>query len=245
MVMAPFDPQRHHRRSIRLRGYDYTQPGAYFITLCTHQRAHLFGRVVDGVMVLNALGEIVREEWFRSADIRTEIELYPDEFVVMPNHIHGIVWIVDTKETIVGDAGATINSHGGYSGARGEYYVEAHSRAPLQRPPKSLPSFIAGFKSAVTHRINQIRGTPGAPVWQRNYYEHIIRDNGRATGRSPLHAIRQYIRDNPMRWHLDRYNPDAAGLGPLANDIWCMLTDDRGKGDTCLASPGRPKEDEG
>ena len=79
-----------HRRSLRLKGYDYTQPGAYFVTICTHQRQPLFGRVVDGNMVLNAYGEIVREEWFRSA----EIVLFPDEFVVMPNHIHGIVWIV-------------------------------------------------------------------------------------------------------------------------------------------------------
>ncbi len=197
--MSPYDPQRHHRRSIRLKGYDYTQPGAYFVTLCTHERAHLFGRVVNGVMVLNALGEMVRDEWFRSADIRAEIELHPDEFVVMPNHIHGIVWIVD-------NAGATGPN------------VGAHGRA-LQRPPRSLPSFIAGFKSSVTNRINQHRDTPGAPVWQRNYYEHIIRDD------RALNAIRQYIHDNPLRWHLDRYNPDATGPDPLAREIWRMMDD--------------------
>jgi len=93
-AMSGYDPSRHRRRSIRLRGYDYTQPGAYFVTICTHNREPLFGKVVAGEMVLNAWGRIVREEWFRSAEIRAEIELFPDEFVVMPNHIHGIIWIV-------------------------------------------------------------------------------------------------------------------------------------------------------
>ncbi len=199
--MSPYDPQRHHRRPIRLKGYEYTQPGAYFITICAHERAHLFGRVVDGKMVLNEFGEIVREEWFRSADIRAEIELHPDEFVVMPNHIHGIVWIVDNAVATGPNVGA-------------------HGRAPLHRPPQSLPSLIAGFKSAVTARINQMRGTPGAPVWQRNYYEHIIR-----TERA-LNAIRQYICDNPLRWHLDSYNPDAAGPDPPAREIWRMMNED-------------------
>ncbi|MBA2224698.1 transposase [Thermogemmata fonticola] len=210
--MPPYDPQRHHRRSIRLKGYDYTQPGAYFVTLCTHERAHLFGRVVDGKMVLNDFGEIVREEWFRSADIRAEIELHPDEFVVMPNHVHGIVWIVDNAVATGPNVGATGRS-------------PLHEYPPRGPAKRSLSSFIAGFKSAVTTRINQMRGTPGTPVWQRNYYEHIIRDNVGVTSRSPLQAIRRYIRDNPLRWYLDRYNPDAAGSDPLAREIWRMLND--------------------
>jgi len=86
---------RHHRRSIRLKAYDYTQPGAYFVTICTHRRAHLFGRVVDGEMVTNAFGEIVRQEWFKTARVRPYVVLHEDEFVIMPNHIHGIIWIVD------------------------------------------------------------------------------------------------------------------------------------------------------
>ena len=200
----PYDPKKHHRRSIRLRGYDYTQPGAYFLTICTHRCGHLFGRVVDGEMVLNVFGEIVREEWFRSAEIRAEIELFPDEFVVMPNHIHGIVWIVETD-----DGGA----HG--HGATG--HVGAHGRSPRPRgpAPRSLGSFVAGFKSAVTKRINAHRGTPGARVWQRNYYEHIIR-----TQRA-LNAIRRYILYNPWRWYLDRHNPDAIDFDP-----WGMIQDE-------------------
>lgn len=91
--------ESHHRRSIRLRGYDYTQPGAYFVTIMTYNGDHRFGKVVDGVMELDALGEIVREEWFKTALVRPYVRLYEDEFVVMPNHIHSIVWIVDTSSS--------------------------------------------------------------------------------------------------------------------------------------------------
>jgi REP element-mobilizing transposase RayT len=149
----------------------------------------LFGRVVDGEMRLNEFGEIVREEWFRSTDIRAEIELFPTEFVVMPNHIHGIVWIVETDDPVV------VGAHG--------HAPLQRDRAPLQRPPRSLGSFIAGFKSVVTKRINILRGMPGARVWQRNYYERIIRDE------RALNAIRRYIIANPTRWSLDRHNPQS------------------------------------
>jgi len=175
------DTDQHHRRSLRLPGYDYTREGAYFVTICTHHRACLFGEIVDDEMRLNGAGLMVQEEWLRSAEVRTEIELSPDEFVVMPNHIHGIVWITE---------------------------VGAHGRAPLQktlhRQPCSLASFIAGFKSITTKRINEHRATPGVSVWQRNYYEHIIRDD------HALNQIREYIVNNPMQWAMDRENPDAA-----------------------------------
>ena len=94
----PYDPARHHRRSIRLKGYDYTQPGAYFITLCTQNREHLFGAVVEGEMRLNAWGKIAREEWFTTARLRPYVRLDEREFVVMPNHVHGIIWIVDDDD---------------------------------------------------------------------------------------------------------------------------------------------------
>jgi hypothetical protein len=86
----PYNPRIHHRRSIRFKVHDYTQPAAYFVTLCTHERAHLFGQVVDGAMQLNECGEIVRAEWFQTAVVRPYVVLNPDEFVVMPNHIHGM-----------------------------------------------------------------------------------------------------------------------------------------------------------
>jgi putative transposase len=183
-----YDRRKHHRRSIRLPDHDYRSPGAYFITICTHQGKPLFGEVVDGDVVLNEYGQIAHEEWLASEDIRREIEL--DAFVIMPNHVHGIVWIRDT----------------GDDPAVGTHNVGAHSRAPLHRPPRSLGSFIAGYKSAVTTRINRmrgVRGTPGAPVWQRNYYERIIRDDA-ALGR-----IREYVQHNPARWAEDRLHPAA------------------------------------
>ncbi|MCC6803038.1 MAG: hypothetical protein IT319_09150 [Anaerolineae bacterium] len=166
------------RRSIRLRDYDYASEGMYFITLCAHQRECLFGTVDDsGNVQLNTFGAIVQEEWLKTPSIRAEIEL--DEFVVMPNHFHGIVAIVD---------------------------VGAHGRAPLQtpalyRPPRSLGALVAGFKSAVTKRINDQRGMSCARVWQRNYYEHVIRNE------SSLNDIRSYIQTNPACWAEDDENP--------------------------------------
>lgn len=172
--------QQWHRRSIRLKGYDYSQAGAYFVTLCTHNRECLFGKIVDGEMRLNELGHIVCEEWLRSAEIRPEIML--DAFVVMPNHLHGIVIFTPV-------------------GAHGRAPLPSPSPQPPHRKPRSLGSFIAGFKSVVTKRINQTRQTPGIPVWQRNYYEHIIRNQ------ESLARIRRYIADNPAKWDVDPENP--------------------------------------
>ena len=170
-----------HRRSVRLRGPDYTEPGAYFVTLCTRDRRCAFGEVtLDGVQ-LTPVGETVTEEWSRSADLRAEVEL--DVFVVMPNHIHGIVVISDISPQ---------------SGLR------AHGRAPLHRPAPSLGALVAGFKAATTSHVNRLAGTPGAPVWQRNYYEHIIRSD------KELERVRQYIAENPGRWAEDPENPSVA-----------------------------------
>jgi len=183
-------PPAQRRRSIRLREYDYSSAGAYFVTICTHRRALLLGEVVDGELVLNSFGETVREEWLRSADIRAEIEL--DEFVVMPNHIHGIVFITGA--------------------GRGDRPV-----APTPGPrPRSLSSLIAGFKSAATKRINDLRDTPGSPVWQRNYYERVIRDERELT------RIREYIQQNPLQWRLDCENPSRTP-DPAHDTDWAWL----------------------
>ncbi len=207
-----YDPAKHHRRSIRLPGYDYTQPGAYFVTICTHNREPLFGRVVNGEMVLNAWGRIVWEEWFRTAQVRPYVELFEDEFVVMPNHIHGIIWIV--RDTVGAQRRCAPTKPGGVT--------------PNNVAPGSLGAIVRAFKSAVTKRINALRGTPGARVWQRNYYEHIIR-NERA-----LNAIRRYIAENPQRWHLDRYNANATGTDPQARALWRLLHEP-------VSSPARRK----
>jgi putative transposase len=179
--MTKYNPKKHHRRSIRLKGYDYTRPGAYFVTICTYQRQALFGEVIDGEMVLNACGKIVREEWLKTTQIRTNIQLHQDEFVVMPNHPHGIIWIDKTV------------------GARRR---RAPTKEGFGKPVKgSIPTIVRAYKSAVTLRINQILNSSGAPFWQRNYYERVVRNN------DELNAIRQYIRNNPQKWELDQDNP--------------------------------------
>ncbi|NBB74012.1 MAG: hypothetical protein GVY35_10055 [Bacteroidetes bacterium] len=212
----PYDPDQHDRRSIRLPGWDYRCPAAYFVTICalsearkcpqgrTHNRACLFGAVSDGRMALNACGRIVAEEWCRSPSIRQEIEM--DVFIVMPNHVHGIVIIAPP------DAPRPITPHGynirvGTHGTRGMTFgprASLRRRSGGKRPvrrARSLGSFIAGFKSAATTRINRHRETPGAPVWQGRFYERIIRTE------REWHAVRRSIRQNPARWHRDRHHP--------------------------------------
>lgn len=177
----------HPRRSLRLRHYDYAQAGAYFVTVCAYDRRCLFGDIVDGAMRLNDVGRIIADEWHKSARIRAEIEL--DTWVIMPNHFHGIAIITHRSDRPV---------------------------APTGPPPRSIGALMAGFKSASTKRINAARGTPGARVWQRNYYDHVIRNE------ADLHRIRQYIADNPARWAEDPENPaqrttHAVGRGPSRN----------------------------
>ncbi|MBZ5670947.1 MAG: hypothetical protein LAO04_14615 [Acidobacteriia bacterium] len=200
-----YKSEKHRRRSVRLRGYDYSQPGEYFVTLCTHEMQMLFGRVIDGRMELNSYGKIADDEWRRSTAIRSEIEL--DEWVVMPNHIHGIIRLIDVDGRGARPCAPTARIAALDAGT--------HGRTPLQpvgtrrippRRPKSLPSFVAGLKPAVKVRINELRHSPGAPVWERNYHEHIIRSP------QELDIIRDYIRHNPLRWACDRYNPTRGVL---------------------------------
>jgi putative transposase len=173
------DNTNSRRRSIRRPEYDYAAPNAYFITLCTAERRCLFGRIVEGTMHLNAIGRIVEEEWHRTAEMRPALSF--DEHIIMPNHLHVIVVVVKEAPP-AGDR-----------------------RSPLQnnRPPSgSLGSIIGGFKSAVTRRINGLDSRIG-PIWQRNYYEHIIRSE------KALDSIRSYILSNPLNWAADRENPAA------------------------------------
>lgn len=185
-----YDPNKHHRRSIRLKGYDYTRAGVYFVTIVTQNRACLFGHIVAGEVRLNAFGQVVAETWQWLATQYDYVEL--DEWVVMPNHLHGIVVITDT-----GDGGG---------GSRTAPTVIASTAPMVKRKP--LGRLIGAFKTVSTKRINEYRGTSGVVVWQRNYYEHIIRDE------RSLNRVREYIAANPLRWHLDRENVHAAGTDP-------------------------------
>ncbi len=179
------NPYIHHRRSIRLRDDDYSQAGAYFITICTHDRHYLFGNVANGAMRLNSYGETVREEWVRSAEIRGEIDL--DVFVVMPNHMPGLV--VSTRDV---------------ESARRRPSGEGRRHGPS---PRSVASLVAGFKSAATKRINALRPGPRVAVWQHNDHEHIIGNE------DDLAIIREYVDTNPARWAQDRYCSDSRGNG--------------------------------
>jgi len=180
---STFHPDIHHRRSIRLRNYDYSQAGAYFITLCTQKRECLFGAVVCDGMRLNDAGCIVQDIWNALPGHYPCVEL--DCFVVMPNHIHGIV--------VLNGAGARFIApdHDGATNSG------AMNRAP------TLGEITRAFKARCTHGINQLRKTQGASIWQRNYYEHIIRSE------PSLQEIREYIANNPAQWAIDRENPDA------------------------------------
>jgi len=239
----PYDPTRHHRRSIRLKGYDYSQAGAYFITICTQDRACLFGKVVNGEMQLNDAGRMVLAEWNMLPERFPHVVL--DAFVVMPNHVHGIVVITNpapddtatTAPTIVG-AGLVSAPNAGPMSAPNAGPMSAPNDGPMSAPNDgattrttmrtttrvvpTLGDIVGAFKSRVT--VEYIRGvkTSGWPpfrgrLWQRNYYEHIIR-NERA-----LNAIRQYIIENPRRWQMDRENEARTAPDPLAQAIWNML----------------------
>ena len=175
------NPDKHRRRSIRLKGYDYSQAGAYFVTICDWQRECLFGDIVDGEVRLNEYGRIVEKEWSRTSTIRPNIEI--DIFVVMPNHFHGILVING-----VGDS------------CRGVLQYAPTERT-FRSPSQTVGAIIRGFKSTLAKKINQIRDTPGHPVWQRNYYEHVIPNE------EDLNRIRQYVTENPMKWSEDENNP--------------------------------------
>ena len=149
-----YKPEIHHRQSICLKGYDYSQAGAYFVTLCAWNKEYLFGEIVDGKMLLNEYGEIVMKCWEAIPIHFPHVET--DKFIIMPNHVHGIVFMVGARHAV---PLRTI----------GEQFAKPVSG--------SLPTLIRSFKSAVTKSINTFRNTPGTPVWQRNYYEHIIRDD--------------------------------------------------------------------
>lgn len=184
----------HHRHSIRLKNYDYAQAGAYFVTICAWQRECLFGEIVNGEMVLNDTGRIIVEEWEKTAQIRSNIDL--DVFSVMPNHFHAIFLIHDNvgaycmrPESVANAILLETNDN------------RAHVGAPLRRQSGSIGSVFAGFKSATTKQINIIRNNPGCPVWQKNYYERVIRNE------DELSRAREYIVSNPMKWELDKENP--------------------------------------
>jgi len=180
-----YSPDIHHRRSIRLKEYDYSQAGLYFITICTQNRLRLFGEIVDDgrgptICALNEYGRIAEKEWIKTSKMRPNIRL--DIFVIMPNHMHGIIEI---NEIVDG---------------RGTMHRAPTTVEQFGKPTSNtIPTIIRGYKASVTKQINILRNQPGVPVWQRNYYEHIIHDE------KSFHQISQYIQTNPLKWQDDKY----------------------------------------
>lgn len=193
-----YDPAKHHRRSIRLKGYDYAQAGAYFITICTWQRECLFGEIINSEMQLSLWGEIVNLHWQNLPKYHRHLEL--DEFVIMPNHLHGIIVLIN-HNSVQNSVGA------GLADISGKKQTTSQQNPPSpmlqqQNQLKNLPEILRGFKTFSARRINQMRRTFGVPVWQRNYYEHIIRNE------ESLQYIRQYTINNPLSWELDQLHPN-------------------------------------
>jgi putative transposase len=171
-------PQRN-RRPIRLQGYDYSQAGAYFITVCTQNRECLFGEIANGEMRLNHAGRVVVSVWDGLPGHYSHVEL--DTMVIMPNHFHGIIVL-----------------------------------APVGAVRHGLSEIVRALKTFSSRRINELRQTPGAKLWQRNYWEHIVRNE------TELNRIREYIHNNPAQWELDKLhpnNPVGAGLKPAPTGI--------------------------
>ena len=186
--MNNYEINKYHRRSIRLQGYDYSQKGMYFLTICVKDKECIFGTISDGNMILNVIGHIVANEWENTPNIRDNIALH--DYVIMPNHLHGIIEITYNKnnEEQVGD---------------------------FVSPKKSIGAIVRGFKIATIKRIKALISTveenDSSPIeewiinhlpqiWQRNYYEHIIRNY------EDHERIANYINTNPLRWNEDMFN---------------------------------------
>ena len=220
----------HHRRSIRLKGYDYSADGLYFITICTKERNHYFGRVIDGKMVLNERGQIVKNEWLNTINVRKD-EVILHEYIVMPNHFHAIIEIcrrgVSHTPQIHTPQSHTPQSHTPQSHTPQSHTPQSHT-PQSHTPDDGLTTSDRGVCDTIDRGVcdtidrgvcntplrspsktlgSIIRGFKSAvtkqigfPVWQRNYHEHIIRNTNAFT------KISNYILNNPAQWHCDMFN---------------------------------------
>lgn len=197
----PFNPNIHHRRSIRLREYDYSQEGLYFVIICTHERECLFGEIVNGEMQLNEFGKIVYKCWLEISQYFPNLQLH--EHIIMPNHIHGIIEITNR----VGAENLLPNEESHTQIKRTEDFLPLPPRIQMSQQtqchefqkmiPKSVAAILKGFKIGVTKWFRQ--NTDIYVVWQRNYHEHIIR-NGNSYA-----MIADYIVNNPAKWTDDKF----------------------------------------
>jgi putative transposase len=207
-----YDPKQHHRRSIRWFGYDYAEAGAYFVTLCVEGHLCLFGEIVGDAMRMNEAGCMVQTTWDELPGHYPGVET--DAFVVMPNHIHGIIRLCE-RPVGAGPRACPASEVSVRTGRKGQPRGAAPTRIDGRGATGalSLGDVVQRFKMLTTKRYANGVRQQGWPVfrgrlWQRNYYEHVIR------GEESLNRIRRYIADNPASWAFDEENPQARETRP-------------------------------
>ena len=222
--MKRYNPKIHNRRSIRLKGYDYSKAGLYFITICCQDRINRFGQVINGEMILNKFGLIAYNEWIKLADRFSNFEL--DVFQIMPNHIHGIISLLPVGSGLALDPENSIEENPAASGLAPDVFIidgqprniDGQPRGLPQRLPQpepqelpqplvqqgksSISDIVGAYKSIVANgclKIYKSRDEVMGKFWQRNYYEHIIRNE------FAYYNISEYIINNPIKWEEDRF----------------------------------------
>ena len=193
---AQCDPTKHHRRSIRLKGYDYSRKGAYFVTIRIHGKRYLFSRIQNGQTFLTKYGHTAEKCWCEIPGQFKDVEL--DKFVIMPNHIHGVLFLYVRAPFIVPSVGAQFIAPNKLGLDKSSPYIKNN---PMVLNETTLGKIIRSFKARTTHQIRNVTNLLRFK-WQRNYYEHIIRNE------DELNKIREYIQANPLKWQFDRENPD-------------------------------------
>ncbi|MCL5429360.1 MAG: transposase [Chloroflexi bacterium] len=182
----PAQPQR--RKTLRLSEYDYSSPGAYFVTICVNGKRHILGTIVGEEIHLSKVGEIVQEVWHNLSRHYENIEL--DEFIVMPNHVHGIIWILSNLPSTKSVGAGLRPAQSSREGLR---------PSPTKITQLNLPEIIRAFKSFSAREINKTINSPDKFSWQRSYHDHVIRND------DDLNQHRAYIQNNPLKWAKDEY----------------------------------------
>ncbi|MGE0637943.1 MAG: transposase [Bacteroidia bacterium] len=195
----------HHRQTIRLKGYDYSKAGLYFITICTHNRACLFGEISDEKMVMNEIGKIANQCWLQIPEHFPNVILH--DHIIMPNHVHGII---ELKKVVDVGAENFLPLRNNMNNIAGVENFQPPPSTPRQQNefqkmiPRSIGSIVKGFKIGVTKWVRN--HTDRIDVWQRNYHDHIIRNQ------QSYETIADYIISNPAKWKEDKFfiNHDTA-----------------------------------
>jgi len=202
-----YDPQKHHRRSIRLKGYDYTQPGAYFVTICSQDRSGVLGEIVNDDIHLSPTGQTAHDFWYRVPEHFPNVTVA--SFIVMPNHVHAIIIIHEQLWYGAGRGVVSTPIDGNAPPSAGRGVVStpidgnAQSEGRETLPLPDLGQIIGFYKYQTTKQINIQLGSPGVRFWQRNYFERVVRNQ------EELHRFLEYIRSNPQRWLADQLHPSA------------------------------------